>query len=821
MIQRPDVLRAIIDHAPIGIWLLGADGRLQFVNRTWCRWVGIPEAEFLAAAHYSSLYDPATAARCQASDAEALARDGLHVSQETVRFADGRRHDLEIVKLRLAEPAGGVAGLIGLCLDVTERRATEERLRLLAGVFASAQEGIVICDPQGAIVDVNPSFTRITGWPREEVLGQNPRLLGSGRHRPEFFQEMWSSLFTQGRWANEIWNRRKDGTIYPEWLGITAVRDDEGRIARFVGVFSDITRLKRQEEELQRLAHHDALTGLPNRVLLADRMGQAIALTRRTGKLLAVAYLDLDAFKPVNDRFGHDRGDALLQEIARRLVATLRSGDTVARLGGDEFVLLLPDLESIEECEVVLGRVLTAVPQPAALPGTAETVKVSASIGVSIYPHDETDPDELLRHADQAMYQAKREGRNRYHLFDPVHDVRVRARRARVERLREALVQGEFVLHYQPKVNLRSGRFLGVEGLARWRHPERGLLAPAEFLPDLDGTDVEIAFGEWAIGTALAQLEAWRGQGLDTVACINVCGRHLLSEGFVAQLQRLFAAHPTLGPGHLQLEVLESVALADLFHAGDVLDTCRRLGVSFAIDDFGTGYSSLTYLRRLPVDVLKIDSSFVLNMLHDPGDLVIVDGVVALAEAFGRSVVAEGVETAQHGLALLRLGCEAAQGYGIARPMPPEEVPSWVERWRPDPSWVHVDPHPWTAADFPLLVGEQQHVDWLDQLLAWARAPERVSAPPLDEQTCPIGRWIHGAGRLRHGRRPEFAEVEEAHAVVHRGARELASHAPLGAGGLAAEEAALRARCLEFLERVRALQRAVARETGLGEPGPA
>ncbi len=305
------------------------------------------------APHYSSLYDLPTGARCLAStDAEALARDGPHVSHETVRFADGRRHDLEVVKLRLTEPSGGVAGLIGLCLDVTERHATEARLRLLAGVFESAQEGIVICDAEGGIVDVNPSFTRITGWGRDEVLGRNPRLLGSGRHRPEFFQEMWSSLFTQGRWANEIWNRRKDGSIYPEWLGITTVRDEQGRVARFVGVFSDITRLKRQEEELQRLAHHDALTGLPNRVLLADRMGQAIALTRRTGKLLAVAYLDLDAFKPVNDRFGHDRGDALLQEIGRRLVATLRSGDTVSRLGGDEFVLLLPDLESIEECEV-------------------------------------------------------------------------------------------------------------------------------------------------------------------------------------------------------------------------------------------------------------------------------------------------------------------------------------------------------------------------------------------------------------------------------------------------------------------------------------
>ncbi len=805
-----DIFRAIIDHAPIGIWLLRADGHLAFVNKTYCEAVGIREEQFLAAPHYSELYEPETAARCMASDAAALAQPGLHTSREHVRFTDGRLHEIEILKLRLTDEAGAVTGLIGLSLDVTERIAAEDRLRLLASVFENLREGAIITDPHGTILDVNPAFSAITGYTREEALGQSTRLLNSGRHHPEYFREMWEALASSGRWSDEVWNRRKDGSIYPEWLSISAVRDADGAIVRYVAVFSDISRLKRQEQELQRLAHHDPLTGLPNRVLLTDRMAQARARGRRSGNFMAVAYLDLDAFKPINDRFGHAAGDELLVAIARRLTDSLRGGDTVARLGGDEFVLLLLDLGTVGDLEAALGRVLEVVAQPVDLITAAERVTVTASLGACPCEDCDADLDELLRHADQAMYQAKREGRNRYHLYDPVHDLRARARGERVERLRLALDRHELELHYQPEVNMRTGELLALEGLARWRHPERGLLLPGDFLPDLEGSDLELAFGDWVIATALDQLLAWRAEGLECTVSVNVVARHLLEDGFVRKLERLLAERGPIPAGKLQFEVLESFALTDLFRASEVIESCRRLGVSFAIDDFGTGYSSLTYLRRLPVEALKIDQSFVRNMLHDPGDLVIVDGVVALGEAFGRTIVAEGVETVEHGLALLRLGCEVGQGHGIAHPMPAAELHGWVASWVPDVRWRTRERRAYAASDLPLLLAGRQHEDWIEAIESFVRSGSAAIVPPLDATSCPVGSWLAGSGRLRHAHRPELAAVVEAHQQAHDLGHEIVARRKgddlVGAEVLLDD---LHRQRDTLLERLRALQIAV------------
>jgi diguanylate cyclase (GGDEF)-like protein/PAS domain S-box-containing protein len=808
--SQDQVLRTIIENAPIGAWLLGADGRVQFVNRTFCETVGISEERFLAEPHYSTLYDEATAARCMESDAVALASDGLHYSYESIPLPDGSCHEFEIIKFRLTDESGAVAGLVGLSLDITERRSAEERLRLLASVFENVQEGIVISDADGAILDINPSFTRITGYEREDVLGRNPRILQSGRHHPEFYRDMWAALKSTGQWSNEVWNRRKDGSVYPEWLGITAVSGDDGKQARYVGIFSDISRLKRQEEELQRLAHHDPLTGLPNRLLLADRMIQAIALTQRTGTLLAVAYLDLDLFKPINDRFGHLSGDALLAEVARRLLDTVRSGDTVARLGGDEFVLLLPDQASLDNCLAVFQRVLERVAEPLALPGQADSVCVTASLGISLFPLDAGDPDELLRHADQAMYHAKRAGRNRLLLFAPSHDAPNRRGTERLTRLRVALTNGEFELHYQPIVNMRSGQLLAAEGLVRWRHPERGLLGPDEFLHNLEGSDLELQFGDWVIASALEQLAAWSRSGLAVKISINITARNLLDAGFPHRLESAFAAQPSVAPERLQLEVVETAALVDLLRAREVFEACRALGVSLAIDDFGTGYSSLTYLSRLPVETIKIDKSFVLGMLRDPGNLVIVDGVIALANAFGLNVVAEGVETTDQGLALLRLGCERAQGFGIARPMLAVELPDWVRNRQPNPAWQESGHQNYPEVDYPLFVAEQWHREWVARLAAAARSPESEPLPALAVDACQVGRWISGAGRLRRGGLAAFAELERAHAHVHRLGQQLARCIQ---GGDAAQTkelmATIEAGRDHFVEKLRDLQREV------------
>jgi diguanylate cyclase (GGDEF)-like protein len=401
---------------------------------------------------------------------------------------------------------------------------------------------------------------------------------------------------------------------------------------------------------------------------------------------MAVGYLDLDGFKPINDRFGHQAGDRLLVEIAQRLKAALRGTDTVARLGGDEFVFLLLGVEKVEECAATLNRILETITRPVAI--DRHSVSISASIGVTLYPVDNNDADTLLRHADQAMYEAKQAGRNRYHLYDAEHDRRAKSHREAFTRIRTALEAGEFELHYQPKANMRTGRVVGAEALIRWRHPEHGLLPPAEFLPVIENSDLDAPIGDWVLRTALAQMDAWQAAGLDLEVSVNVSAHHLQRDHFVQHLADALAAHPTVPPGRLQLEVLETAALEDIEGVSETMRQCRAKGVSFALDDFGTGYSSLTYLKRLPAETLKIDQSFVRDLLDDPEDLAIVQGVVALARAFGRHAIAEGVETGEHGLALLGLGCELAQGFGIAQPMPAQALPGWLAAWRPDPRWA-------------------------------------------------------------------------------------------------------------------------------------
>jgi diguanylate cyclase (GGDEF)-like protein/PAS domain S-box-containing protein len=468
-------------------------------------------------------------------------------------------------------------------------------------------------------------------------------------------------------------------------LGKIVARDAEGAPVRMVGVDIDVTQQREQEVLLEQLAHFDALTGLPNRVLLADRLQHAMAQAERTGSLLGVAYLDLDGFKPVNDRFGHGAGDRLLVEIANRLKEALRAVDSVARLGGDEFVVLLADLDSAQACEQALHRVMASMAAPYWIDG--ERVTVTASIGTTLYPTDRSDADTLLRHADQAMYAAKQAGRNRVQIFDSAQEQASRDRQQHLQRLRQALNAHEFVLYMQPKVQMREGRIVGAEALARWNHPQDGVLSPARFLPLIEGSDLEIPFGEWVIETALAQLDAWRLAGLRMPLSINISARHLQSDNFGATLTRLLAGYPQVPAAALEIEITESAALTDLDAAISVVDSLRRIGVTVALDDFGTGYSSLTYLRRLPVDTLKIDRSFVHHMMNDSGDLAIVQGVIGLAQSFGRSVVAEGVETPEQGAMLLRMGCTLAQGYGIAAPMPAQSLAGWAQQWQTPAAW--------------------------------------------------------------------------------------------------------------------------------------
>ena len=506
---------------------------------------------------------------------------------------------------------------------------------------------------------------------------------------------MWDALTTQGHWSGEVWNRCKEGQVYAELLTISAVRDAYGDAQQYVGLFSDITTIKEQQKQLEHIAHFDALTHLPNRLLLADRLQQAMLQAQRRDKKVAVAYLDLDGFKGVNDHYGHDVGDQLLIHLSTAMKGTLREGDTLARLGGDEFVAVLIDLEGIESCLPLLTRLLDAAAASVSVAGVG--LQGSASLGVTFYPQaQDVGADQLLRQADQAMYQAKLAGKNRYHVFDADHDSNLRGHHDSLERIRLALLQNEYVLHFQPKVNMRSGQVIGAEALIRWQHPDKGLLAPNTFLPVIEDHPLAVEVGEWVIDTALTQIEAWHAIGLDLAVSVNVGARQLQQKDFVGRLQTILERHPKVSPTSLEIEVLETSALEDITQVSQVIEDCHQMGVKFALDDFGTGYSSLTYLKRLRVALLKIDQSFVRDMLVDPDDLAILEGVIGLAAAFKREVIAEGVETVEHGTALLHLGCEMAQGYGIARPMPADQLPAWVASWTPADAWSAL---PWLGGN--------------------------------------------------------------------------------------------------------------------------
>ena len=464
------------------------------------------------------------------------------------------------------------------------------------------------------------------------------------------------------------------------------MRNANGQTQRYVALFSDISAIKEHQRQLEQIANFDPLTHLPNRLLLADRLQQAMAQAQRRNQLLAVVYLDLDGFKNINDHYGHDIGDKLLIAVAHAMKGTLRESDTLGRIGGDEFVAILSDLDSVESCVPLLARLVEAAAAPVRL--GAHRMQSSASVGVTFYPQSlDLEADQLLRQADQAMYQAKLAGKNRYHVFDPEHDSSIRGHHEDLQRIRLALTRHEFVLHYQPKVNMRSGKVIGAEALIRWQHPEQGLLLPAQFLPVIEDHALAVDVGEWVMDTALAQIATWQQAGLDLSVSVNVGARQLQQGDFVQRLKTLLARHPEVNPARLELEVLETSALADMAQMSQVIKECAQIGVTFALDDFGTGYSSLTYLKRLRVAMLKIDQSFVHDMLDDPDDLAILRGVIGLAAAFRCDVIAEGVETVAHGTLLLQLGCPLAQGFGIARPMPAERIPAWAASWQPDAAW--------------------------------------------------------------------------------------------------------------------------------------
>jgi diguanylate cyclase (GGDEF)-like protein len=566
--------------------------------------------------------------------------------------------------------------------------------------------------------------------------------------------------------------------------------------------------LRSSHDELNQIAHYDPLTGVPNRRLLADRLNQGILHARRVGNSLAVCYLDLDGFKPINDQHGKAIGDLFLIEIANRLKQVLRGEDTLARLGGDEFVIILTNVAEPKEIHIVLDRVQVAVNAVAYLEGLA--ISASASIGVTIFPDDDADPDTLLRHADQAMYLAKDAGKNRYQLFDPEHDRQVRTHRSQLQRLRTALERNEFVMFYQPKVDLLSGEVVGAEALIRWQHPKRGIVLPGDFLPYIEGSDLEFPLGEWVVNQVMQQIQRWNAAGIRLTVSANISADHLLQATFVDFLQQTLASYPQVAPASLELEILETVALADMEQAINVLTECRRLGIRLALDDFGTGYSSLAYFRSLPVDILKVDQSFVRHMLEDPDDLGLVESVVQLGHAFNRHVIAEGVETLAHGALLLQLGCPLAQGYGVAKPMAAEHIPGWIDEWRLQQPWLGINRSSSNAAQMALQVAALSVRNWADQVETYIRNPVDDLPCALDSTRSRFGRWYRGSGAARYNEIMEFRTIEPLHETMHVIATGLVALARDGQTEIACEALpGLHAARDQLLEQIETLSRQV------------
>lgn len=600
---------------------------------------------------------------------------------------DGSHHWIMARGHAQRDENGKIVRLHGTVQDITQARMLKHQLvaqaEQLQRVMDGSEQGFWDWNARTGEVQISPRFEAILGYQAGEMklTVKNWRQYVYAGDIPEIERQVQRHL-THNTDSIDLEVRciKKSGEMC--WIlykGRIVEVDSHGRALMISGTQADITLIKTHEAELDRVANFDALTGLPNRRLLLDRFQQTIARVNRNGSICAVCFMDLDGFKAVNDHYGHGVGDQLLVAIVNNVSVVIRQQDTLARVGGDEFIILF-EMMSEEECTQVLQRILTAVDQDIVLDGN-KFVRLSASIGVSLYPEDNVDPDILLRHADQAMYMAKAAGKNRFQMFDPEIDRSIISRRTWLEELKSAFARNEFVMFYQPKVNLATGKIIGAEALIRWDHPQRGIVAPSEFLPDIAGSDFEIPLGEWVINTAVAQCMHWRKEGRPLAVSINVSARQLLAEYFCDFLQSSLMLHPDLVVSDVELEILESAAIDDMALAIEILKECKRLGVHFSLDDFGTGYSSLTYLRQLPVSSIKIDQSFVCGMLENDDDLRIVEGVIRLASVFHLNVIAEGVETIAHGKSLADLGCQLCQGYGIARPMPVGEFAIWYDKW--------------------------------------------------------------------------------------------------------------------------------------------
>ncbi len=561
--------------------------------------------------------------------------------------------------------------------------ALTQKNEQLTRIFESTLEGIMITDVNGVIQSVNPAFTFITGYNSVEAVGKTPRLLRSDRHEPEFYQVMWAKLSETGQWQGEIWNKRKNGDIYPLWLALTAITNADDQVGQYVGLFNDITEQKKNESRIRHQAYHDALTGLPNRLLFNDRLVLGLAQARRSKEKLAIMFIDLDRFKTINDSLGHSVGDLLLQGMSHRLIDCTREEDTVARMGGDEFMVILPRIKQLQDVKQVAAKILDSFRKPLLIEG--HELVVTTSIGISLFPGDGATPDILMKNADSAMYKAKDKGKNKYQFFCADMGVSAMQRLTWETQLHRALEREEFELHYQPQVNASSGHLLGFEVLVRWQHPDLGLVPPGKFIHLLEETGLIVPVGEWILDQACRQNQSWREAGLPPVrVAVNYSGRQFRDIDLDIQVDKILQ-NSGLPASGLGVEITESVVMDNVEQSTQTLHRLHAKGIHISIDDFGTGYSSFSYLKQFPIDSMKIDQSFVRDITCNPQDREIVNSIITMAHGLNLQTIAEGVETWEQLSLLKTLGCDEIQGFFISKPVPATEARKLLQYHRDIP----------------------------------------------------------------------------------------------------------------------------------------
>lgn len=671
-LSPPIDLQLFIDSIQEHIWMKDIAGRYIIVNHSvelaWGR-----SREQIINHTDDEIFNATLAEAFVQGDYDSIVRGAQVTTAECQGLdIDDKQSWLETTKVPVVSDDGTLEGVIGITRNITSHKAAQEQLEMAASVFENSLEGVLITDPAGRIVEVHGAFTDITGYSREEVIGKNPRIFSSGRHSPAFFEALWHSILTQGKWHGEIWNRRKSGAIFPERLTISSMYDDDNNVRYFVAVFTDISAQKQSENELARLVYHDPLTQLPNRMTLSAQLEQELRHAKREEAELALIFIDVDLFKHINDSFGHVAGDTVLVELAQRLAAKLGNQGTLARLGSDEFVALLSHTESRDQVSLIVSQLREVFEVPFVFQDGA--IRLTASMGIALYPGDGDNGDTLLSNADAAMHRAKINGRNNYAFYTQSLTLESIEHLKLQSALHDAIANNAFHLVYQAKVNFTTLKCSGFEALLRWQDPILGNISPAIFIPVAEKIGLIYEIGLWVLKTAATQGVQWleEGKAFERIS-VNVAGQQLQQPSFYDDVKRVLT-ETGLSPHHLELEVTESCMMSDPKTVIILLKKLGELGLELSVDDFGTGYSSLNYLKKLPIHKLKIDQSFVRDIPSDSNNTAIANAVIALGHALNLKVIAEGVETDEQAEFLIDAGCDEAQGYLYSKPVLPSEL---------------------------------------------------------------------------------------------------------------------------------------------------